>query len=1072
MATIGNLFVNVGASTAGLQKGLKQASTQVQNFRNEVLGALGKVPATGFLTNAYVEVEGFFKKIVGDAAGAKKAMEEVGKMNQQLAEMMAANNLKITAATDKATKAQENLAKAHKYTKLKASSENVGKNLASMKPKLEAAASEYGKAQQNVGRAKTEEAVAAAIDKESRALAKLNAMLAQRNALEHKRGKSESGLSAARSGMERSGIKLDKAGNPNIGKLTEKAASAKANVQTVKDSAIAKQAELKAKITDTVSSLKSFAAMSITSGAGAAVLAGGMIAAVGASLALVASSAAAADALVDQATAMGVSASALQRQRDTMEQLGVSAGAAEGQMQRLQISIAGGDDHTTGATKAFAKLGLSMSEMKKMSPDKALETTLSAIRKIPDQAGRMKMLRDVFGRGGTGMAAAVNATAEEFENANKKAQALKLPDSMYEDLARTHDNAKMMGRAFENIQTMFSSTFAPVMDIITDSLFKMFTTDTSAMLGGMQAISIVIAVIYDVVAAVVNILKVVFNIAQAFYGGVLTVIAGTIGIILKQLQMWVYAFEVLTFSGHGISDSIGEAADLGLQVAKEAAIGAGKDIGEAVTAGIDTVKPDGTMAVMNRIGTAYTDTKKGIEGNAIDLQARADKALAAVDEINKQMVGLREAARTAGMDTLAKEIDKIKQSAKGTDTNTSKYEAEARSLDMATKRKALMGDEEASTRKLIDEYDALVKSSQEIALNKAADLGMTDDMADAYARQVAYNEKLLKQNENIKAIRTAMSGLKDSAATAGMDEKAKTIYQLKLNGAKDQEIAKATELLDLAVKRTEAASKLKAVEDTLRGLKDAAATAGMDEKEKMVYQLKLNGAKDEEIKKAITLHQLAQQLNKQKEMKDQGANLEKQIFEVDASRKEILEKMAKEAGLVGDKLNESVQNLLTLEKTLSDAQKQKALKDNSVKTLEDMTEQLKKNKMGDAAYERAKFAEGADKSQLEQYDMMTAALTKTIAAAAPEAQMGSIDTAFGTYNFGLEDINSKMLLENEKQTQLLQQVASNGAALGGMKQAAVQSSGKITNEVQIENQLREANTHLKSIYENTKGQLS
>ena len=135
MATIGNLFVTLGASTAGLQKGLKQASSQVQTFRNEVVGALGKVPATGFLTNAFVEVEGFFKKIVGDSAGAKKAMEEVGKMNLQLSEMMAANHLKITAATDKATKAQENLAKAHKYTKLKASSENVGKDIAIWFPK-------------------------------------------------------------------------------------------------------------------------------------------------------------------------------------------------------------------------------------------------------------------------------------------------------------------------------------------------------------------------------------------------------------------------------------------------------------------------------------------------------------------------------------------------------------------------------------------------------------------------------------------------------------------------------------------------------------------------------------------------------------------------------------------------------------------------------------------------------------------------------------------------------------------------------------------------------------------------
>lgn len=984
------------------------------------MGSLGKVPATGFLSSAFIEVESFFKKIVGDAAGAKRAMEEVGNLQKGLAESIAKGQEKIAAATKKSEKATADLAAATKYTKLKSSAQATSDKLGSLKPKLEKSSSEYAAAQRNVGRAKTEEAVAVAIQKESVALAKFNAMLKERDRLESKRGKMESGLGKAASGLESRGIKLDKQGMPNLGKLTDKASAAKANVQTVKDSAIAKQQEFKDKIAGTVDSLKSFAAMSVTSAAGVAVMGGAMIAAVGAALSLTSQMAAAADELNDQATAMGLTSSQLQNLRDTYLQLGVSAGAAEGQLQRLQISLSGGDEKTTGAAAAFRKLGLNMAELRKMTPDKALNATIGAIRTLGNQSEKMKALRDVFGRGGVGLAAAVNATNEELAIASKRASALALPDSMIEDLARIHDSTTMMGRAFDNIKTMFASAFGPVLENIADSLFEMMTTDTSSMLAGMQSIAVVLAVVYDLIAAVVNLFKMLWNVLQAIVGILASGLLYVIGAVLKVVQMIVYAVEWLLGASHKVSGAVGEAASMAFDTAKQMAKGAGTDAMEAFQSGIDAVKPDGTMAVLAQINKGYKNTADKINGESLEPSIDEQSIIKSSETLLKKMEELQEAARTVEMTPLQLQLEEVGRLALAAGADVGEMQKRAANYAMIVARGEMWKKQTDEMKSATDQLNMLTESAGDYAYNEAMAAGFGTQVAERMAKRAEELEITKKKIAATQELKSITQSLEQEAATAGMNEKEKLVYQLKLNGAKDEEVAAALKLKDLANSKTATGEALKGWQDLLGGL-------------------------------------------------------DKQLLEVNSSREDQLRKMAAAAGMLGKDIDAAVANALKLETSLTEAQKLKSAQESSKSTLKDLEDEVRRLTIGEKAFKREQFAKGADKDQMKQYDALTAASeslqTKDEAKASEVSAIGSIETAFGSFNFGL-DVQKQILNSADQQTAVLQMIATNTGVLAGMKDGV--SSGATSKAViaGTDPQLAESNKLLTLIEMNTRGTLT
>lgn len=1086
MATIGNLFVTVGASTTGLNAELNKASKRVADFRGEIVGSLSKVPASGMFVNAFMEAESFFKKIIGDAAGAKKALSEIKTLETGLANAIVDGQKKVAAAVEKSKvaqdalaaatkKQQENLARVSQYSKLKSSAEKSSTKLESLRPQLEAAASSYKSAQANVGRATTEEAVAAAIDKESRALAKFNAMLMERNALENKRLKSVSGLEASRTGMQRNGIELNKSGNPNmrklndtstIDKLRSEAEAAKGNIATVTEGALAKEQAFKDRITSTASSLKSFAAMSVTSAAGLAVLGGGMIAATGAAIALTLNMARMADELNDQAQAMGLTVGNLQALRDTYLQLGVSSGTAEGQMQRMQISLQGGDEKTTGAAAAFKKLGLSMEELRTMQPDQALNKTVEAIRGLNSQSLKMKSLRDIFGRGGTGLAAAVNSTNEELKIARDRAERLRLPDSMITTLAATHDNVEMLHRSFSNLQMMFATSFAPAVDNMSKSLFDLMTTDTTSMMSGMQAIAVVCAVIYDVLALVVNIVRSIIDLIESLVGILASGIVIAMYAVLKVAQGIVYAFEFMTGSSHAISEGIADEAAVGLELAKNLAKGAGEDIGEALQAGIDAGRPDATIAVAQKIqaGTSNQNAMKQSAGAMEDPQVTAQAKHA--DDLLKKMTELEDAARQVRMTPMEKSMEEVRRL------------AQAAGQDLA-------------------------------GMNAMA------ERAKAHMTEIMIGEMDNKLGSGLKQAQEELWLLQEGAAKFAYE-------QAKAAGATDavaQAMQKTAQETDTTKKQTAALTTLKNLQEQIA---NDSAEAGMNERQKLEYQLKKNGLLDAEVQAQLKIKDATDAKNKTSGALTSWNELvdstQAKLLEANSSREDQLRKMATAAGLLGADMDAAIANVLKLETSLTEAAKLQAAKEASASTLEGLIKEVREKTIGKNAFAREEFLKGEkDPAKIAEFDKLTAERDRLDAAAGMKDSgkdvknnTGSIETAFGSFKFATDSMDktaqaadkaaqaqNKLQGENEKHTDLLTEIANkdcctklteeaekqiallqiiaDNSSIGKMiaeENASGAQGGVQTNTVSIDPLLKEANSYLKEIAANTKGQLT
>ena len=359
-----------------------------------------------------------------------------------------------------------------------------------------------------------------------------------------------------------------------------------------------------------------------------------------------------------------------------------------------------------------------------------------------------------------------------------------------------------------------------------------------------------------------------------------------------------------------------------------------------------------------------------------------------------------------------------------------------------------------------------------LALAAGKDVGEMQKRAANYAMIVARGEAWKKQTDEMKSATDQLNLLKEGAADYAYNE-------AKLAGFGEQvaeAMAKRASGLETTKKEIAATQELQSI---MQSLTQEAATAGMNEKEKLVYQLKLNGALDDEVAAALKLKDLANSKTATGEAlkgwQELLGGLDKQLLEVNTSREDQLRKMATAAGMLGKDIDTAVANALKLETSLSEAQKMKAAQESSKSTLKDLEDEVRRLTVGDKAFKREQFAKGADKDQMKQYDALTAASeslqTKDEAKASEVSAIGSIETAFGSFNFGL-DVQKQILNSADQQTAVLEMIATNTGVLAGMKDGV--SSGATSKAViaGTDPQLAEANKLLTLIEANTRGTLT
>ena len=722
MATIGNLFVNVGASTAGLQKGLSDAKKSVGNFNNEIKGSLSRTSFGAGMVSGLTAISSLFKKIGGDSEGMKKALDGIAKMEGKLA-----------AEGKKAASASALLADSKKFNKFQATLKDsqkgidgVGASADKVRAKLAAMA-----AARNTRFASSPQA-------EAGLQKKLGGLEATKSKMQSAQDMKAASASRIGSGLAEKGATFTKGGAIKLSPIDASAKKSSAAVES-----------LKGKIGDATKGLEKFNPMSVMSAGGMMGIAGAALAAVAGASALTVGMMKSADALADQASALGMSATALQHQRDLMNVLGVNAEAAEGAMVKMGSSIQNAID--SGDTANFDKLGLSAAALAEVPPNEAFNMMLDQIRGLGTQSEKIDALRDNFGKGGGSLLAAVNATGEALAEANGYATKLELPEGMVQKLAASNDKFETMVRSIENLGMIFAAEFAPFIDDVSTAIFEMSTTDNSELLESLTAVADVCKVIAEIFYVIGRAIQVVWNLLQGIVGGVLASMVNGFANMMDAANWLVWAFNKLTGLGGDFSKGLDDATKSARALAAELAKGAVKDLGEAGVA-------SGIMSADKKPKNAPVPKPAPVVATppALKLDKGKTKIL---ESVEKEMANMREKLANIGASEFEQQINRINKIAKGVDVSAAIAEIKKINTEMEQKQA------------VADSNKALKESSAELEKMKLGAVGYATAMAVAAGfddSAVATLTENAKQMEKINALSKGMGDWADF--TAGLNE--------------------------------------------------------------------------------------------------------------------------------------------------------------------------------------------------------------------------------------------------------------------------------------------------------------
>jgi len=150
---------------------------------------------------------------------------------------------------------------------------------------------------------------------------------------------------------------------------------------------------------------------------------------------------------------------------------GVGADSLGPILNKMQKALVDAEDGTSKAAYAFADLGLSLSQLRGLSPEEQLKTIGKAIAGIPDPAQRAATAMEIFGKSG----GALNQVFANFDDEIKtaKLQLGSLPDIMKagsSQFDRISDNLVVVGGKFIEFAAGLIDKVKPALDAVTTAL--------------------------------------------------------------------------------------------------------------------------------------------------------------------------------------------------------------------------------------------------------------------------------------------------------------------------------------------------------------------------------------------------------------------------------------------------------------------------------------------------------------------------------------------------------------------------------------------------------------------------
>jgi hypothetical protein len=163
------------------------------------------------------------------------------------------------------------------------------------------------------------------------------------------------------------------------------------------------------------------------------------------------------------AAKLGVSLNSFVALSQAAELAGISQGKVTGAVQKMGLALVAAEGGSKKAQEAFAALGLSASELSKMSPEKAFEVIAEQIAKLPTPAERTAAAIRIFGKAGKDLGPMFEGGAAAIKQATAEAELFgtALDTVSGKQVEEMNDAFTRLGKAFEGFKVQVVAAFAP-----------------------------------------------------------------------------------------------------------------------------------------------------------------------------------------------------------------------------------------------------------------------------------------------------------------------------------------------------------------------------------------------------------------------------------------------------------------------------------------------------------------------------------------------------------------------------------------------------------------------------------
>lgn len=190
------------------------------------------------------------------------------------------------------------------------------------------------------------------------------------------------------------------------------------------------------------------------------------------------------DALAKQSRQLGISVSAFQNMALVAEEAGVSTEALTNNLGFMQRALNELNAGTEAQVKAFGSLGLSMQDLRNLSPDEQFAKIAERLNAIQDPAQKTALSMEVFGRSGRAAINMLEGYNEALANASEfnRTFGITLSQAESDSVEAANDAVGRLSLAFEGLGNRLAVIVAPALEATANGFLDL----AAAMFGAEQ----------------------------------------------------------------------------------------------------------------------------------------------------------------------------------------------------------------------------------------------------------------------------------------------------------------------------------------------------------------------------------------------------------------------------------------------------------------------------------------------------------------------------------------------------------------------------------------------------------